>query len=366
MKDAHDVRRLCSAAPWFLVVALAAVTAVAGDETPVGSSGGDASTDQWTRYEPSPAHPFGQPNPSAPPELRQFDFMIGEFDCVDEIRGADGAWQRTDAIWNASYFLNGYGIQDVYWCDTFATSNVRIYDPATGAWRVNFFRAPSTAVGAGQWVGEEHVGEQGRRLVMWSGSPDRKNGSRLTFFDITDDGFRWHSESLRDGVATVGWKSDCKRRRRGSAMKQPAFIGFDCGAAFPLGRRHPAAPAETSQLDFLPGQRSAEDCLQSARYVLNGFAIQTRTYAVGEYRSSLYLYDTSRGGWRVTTFAMPAYSWSVWDGKLEGGELALRQTLENGGKAPRGNRRAIARTADGAIDERYWAAGEVVSARQYR
>ena len=66
-------------------------------------------------YEPSPAYPYGRPNPAAPPELRQFDFMVGEFDCKEATRNADGSWNEFWAIWNARYFLNGFGIQDVCW-----------------------------------------------------------------------------------------------------------------------------------------------------------------------------------------------------------------------------------------------------------
>ena len=37
-------------------------------------------------YAPSLAYPFGRANPGAPPELAQMAFMVGEFDCVDEVR----------------------------------------------------------------------------------------------------------------------------------------------------------------------------------------------------------------------------------------------------------------------------------------
>ena len=61
-------------------------------------------------YAPSPAFPFGRMHPDAPSELAQFAFMVGEFDCIDEIRQQDGSWIRFRAIWNARYFLNGFGI----------------------------------------------------------------------------------------------------------------------------------------------------------------------------------------------------------------------------------------------------------------
>ena len=59
------------------------------------------ATVSFGAYEPSPAYPFGRPHPEAPPELEQFAFMIGAFDCVDEIRQQDESWNRFPAVWNA-------------------------------------------------------------------------------------------------------------------------------------------------------------------------------------------------------------------------------------------------------------------------
>ena len=114
-----------------MTTALTALLALLTPQTP------DANpVDAIEIYDPSPAHPFGRPHPNAPPELQQFAFMLGEFDCVDELRQLDGSWRKTDAIWNAHYFLNGHGIQDVYWNDTFATTNIRLFDKGRGKWFV--------------------------------------------------------------------------------------------------------------------------------------------------------------------------------------------------------------------------------------
>ncbi len=152
------------------------------------------------RYAPSPAYPFGHPNPGAPAELAQFAFMVGEFDCVDEIRQSDGSRTRFRAIWSARYFLNGFGIQDEYWTPRFFTSNLRIFDPKTGKWQVTFFRMPGYQSGVWQGVWE------GDRMVMRQG--ERTSGPGLTFYNITPGGFDWHS-----GGESPGWTSSCKRRR---------------------------------------------------------------------------------------------------------------------------------------------------------
>ncbi len=151
-------------------------------------------------YAPSPAYPFGRRNPQAPPELEQFSFLIGEFDCVDDIRQRDGSAMRFRAIWNARYFLNGLGIQDEYWTPRFFTSNIRIFDPSTGKWKVTFFRMPGYQ--SGVWEGQK----EGGKMVMRQGG--RTTGPGLTFHNITEDGFDWHS-----GGESPGWTSTCKRRR---------------------------------------------------------------------------------------------------------------------------------------------------------
>lgn len=159
-----------------------------------------------TSFEPSPAFPYGRLNPKAPPETAQFSFMIGEFDCVDEIiNPQDGKWVKFPAIWNAKYFLNGHGIQDQYWSPQFSTSNIRIFDAKEKKWKVTFFRMPG--YNSGIWSGVK----TGENLVMRQG--DDKKGTRLTFSSISKYGFEWVGESMSDGKAIPFWKSSCKRRR---------------------------------------------------------------------------------------------------------------------------------------------------------
>lgn len=171
------------------------------------NSKGDSNTPQLSmQFEANSAFPFGRLNPDAPSETAQFDFMIGEFDCVDEIiNPQDGKWIKFPAIWNAKYFLNGHGIQDQYWSPQFSTSNIRIFDAKEKKWKVTFFRLPN--YNSGVWTGIK----EGKDLVMRQG--DEKKGTRLTFSSITKESFEWIGESMTDGKASAFWKSSCKRRR---------------------------------------------------------------------------------------------------------------------------------------------------------
>ena len=165
-----------------------------------------AETKLPIEYEPNPAFPYGRLNPQAPPETAQFAFMIGEFDCVDEIiNPQDGKWIKFPAIWNAKYFLNGHGIQDQYWSPQFSTSNIRIFDAKEKKWKVTFFRMPG--YNSGIWSGIK----EDNNLVMRQGTNEK--GTRLTFSNITKAGFEWVGESMSGGKANAFWKSSCKRRR---------------------------------------------------------------------------------------------------------------------------------------------------------
>jgi len=169
--------------------------------TPALAQTGAVSTDppSFGAYEPSPTYPFGRMNPDAPPETEQFAFMIGAFDCVDQIRQQDGSWLEFHAVWNAYYFLNGHGIQDKYWAPTFSTSNLRIFDATKGKWMVTFFKMPGYQ--SSVWEGVQ----EGDTMVMRQGG--RTTGSGLTFYNISEEGFDWKSGD------NPSWKSSCKRRR---------------------------------------------------------------------------------------------------------------------------------------------------------
>lgn len=162
-----------------------------------------------TQYEPSPAHPFGRPHPAAPAELSDFAFFIGAFDCTDSQRGADGTMVSFPAIWNGKYFMNGHGIQDQYWAPGFYTSNIRLFDEREGLWKVTFFSEPG--YGTGTWTG----GRKGDDIVLTRASKQAdgtETVSRLTFYDITETGFRWHGQSVAGDTVTTNWTSDCTRR----------------------------------------------------------------------------------------------------------------------------------------------------------
>ncbi len=157
-------------------------------------------------YESSPAYPFGRLNPKAPPETKQLEFMIGEFDCDDRIYSArDKKWFRMDVVRKAEYVLNGFAIQDKNWTPILNSSNIRVYDSKTKQWHITYFRTQpySSAV----WKG----GKEGENMVFRQTTG--KTESRLTFYDISKNSYSWKAESITDGKTTMNWQFTCKRRR---------------------------------------------------------------------------------------------------------------------------------------------------------
>ena len=94
-------------------------------------------------YEASMQYPFGRLNPNAPPETKQFAFIVGSFSCKDRLLNpASGKWFEMNTIRRAEYALNGNAIQDKNYTNVTVTTNLRIYDPVNKEWVVSFFKAP--------------------------------------------------------------------------------------------------------------------------------------------------------------------------------------------------------------------------------
>ncbi|MFZ1701246.1 MAG: hypothetical protein WBO10_14885 [Pyrinomonadaceae bacterium] len=157
-------------------------------------------------HEASPAYPFGRLNPNAPPETKQFEFLIGEFDCDDRILNPqNGKWFDMKVLRRGAYVLDGHAIQDQNWLPLFNTSNLRVFDAKDKKWKVTYFKAPPYQTGV--WEG----GIEGKDIVLRQTTG--KTESRLSFFDIGPDIYSWKAETVTDGKAALGWQFTCKRRR---------------------------------------------------------------------------------------------------------------------------------------------------------
>ena len=167
-------------------------------------------------FEPSVTNPFGLPNPDALEGVRDFHPMIGICDCRSVQRNPDGSWQDTlDMIWKFKYIMNGFAVQDEVWRenDLYAGS-IRMYHPDSAQWAVTFFSYPSVAWSPKTW----HGGKSDTEIVLKAPqtAPNGMEGmSRLTFYDMTEKGFRWKGEWIKDDDSIVYpfWTIDCEKRQ---------------------------------------------------------------------------------------------------------------------------------------------------------
>ena len=83
--------------------------------------------------------------------------------------------------------------------------NIRIFNSKKGKWQVTFFSMPNFSAGS-MWEGEMKEG----KMVLWKG--DANKGSRLTFYNITIDGYQWIGENFSNGKASAFWKEKATRR----------------------------------------------------------------------------------------------------------------------------------------------------------
>ena len=163
-------------------------------------------------FEPDETFPFGRLNPDAPPEMAQFAFMIGKNDCTEErLNNATGEWEAGTRTWDAYYYLNGNAIRDSGRSGSATNGNIRIFDTASGQWRVTYFSTP--VYGSGSWAG----GVVDDRIELER--PQKAPGTqidgvnRLTFFDISDSAFQWKGEWVSLDGATVFnyWRISCQK-----------------------------------------------------------------------------------------------------------------------------------------------------------
>ena len=178
------------------------------------SIGSNAQSTKVMPYEASELHPFGLLNPEAPPEVADFKPLIGVCDCISFRRNPDGSWQdSTNLIWKFKYIMNGTAVQDETWQESgLYASSIRQYHADSAFWVVTYFSFPSVAASPTSWTGNKSAD----KIVLKSPqqAPNGMNGySRLTFYDINSNGFRWKGEWVDENETIVYpfWRINCKK-----------------------------------------------------------------------------------------------------------------------------------------------------------
>jgi hypothetical protein len=144
---------------------------------------------------------YGKLNTAAPPETKQFSFIIGKWDCKTRFMNAQGEYGEGRATWTGYYILDGWAVQDD-WVSTrpdgqeFHGTNIRSFNPDTKKWDNRWL--PS---GTLRWKYYESE-QKGETMVMTGGEGRDARGEfmdRNTFYDITKSRWSWRKDRSYDG-----------------------------------------------------------------------------------------------------------------------------------------------------------------------
>ena len=171
--------------------------------------------DAQYQYEVSADHPFGLPNPEAPPEILDFAPLIGICECISETRNPDGDWaQPTNMLWKFKYIMNGMAIQDeTLKEDGMHAGSIRQFIADSAQWYVHYYSSnlPSTVLPA--WEGNK---QENGDIVLYRDqtAPNGMEGNyKITFSDISSDGFNWTGAwvSKDETIIYPTWKIRCRK-----------------------------------------------------------------------------------------------------------------------------------------------------------
>ncbi|MDW3196525.1 MAG: hypothetical protein R8G66_29385 [Cytophagales bacterium] len=168
------------------------------------------------QYEPSVENPFGLPNPKAPPEIKDYDPLMGESHCKSVTRLPDQTWGDTTTMtWRYKYIMNGHAVQDETFKEdwTYAGS-IRQYNADSAAWYVHYYSIPGIPSTLPSWEGGK-TNDTTMILYRDNTAPNGMEGFyRITFSDISYDSFNWAGEwtSKDESIVYPLWYLFCEKK----------------------------------------------------------------------------------------------------------------------------------------------------------
>jgi len=169
-----------------------------------------------TEYEPSKAFPFGQANPEAPQQIKDFEPMIGLCNCKSTSQNQDGSWSEPiDMTWKFKYIMNGMAVQDeTLKSDGKHSGSIRQFNADSSKWYVHYYSSSSLPKTLPVWEGTKTY-ENKIVLYREQQAPNGADGFyRLTFYDMTKSGYKWIGEWV-DKTETIvfpTWKINCTKQ----------------------------------------------------------------------------------------------------------------------------------------------------------
>lgn len=166
-------------------------------------------------YSASDVNPYGLPNPKAPAQIKDYQALIGKCNCKSVSRNQDQSWaEPVDMTWEWKYIMNGMAVQDeTIKADGKHSGSIRQFIADSSKWYVHYYASGSPTSQLPTWEG--HKTENGN--IVHYRNQKAPNGTegwfRLTFYDISDMGYKWVGEWVdkTEKVVYPTWKIDCKK-----------------------------------------------------------------------------------------------------------------------------------------------------------
>ena len=119
-------------------------------------------------YDASKTFPFGQANPNAPEQVKDFEPLIGKCNCKSTTRKQDGTWNEAeDIIWTWKYILNGMGVQDeTLKPDGSNSGSIRQYIADSSKWYVHWYSSKTPSTTLATWEGNKK--ENGKGMLKFN------------------------------------------------------------------------------------------------------------------------------------------------------------------------------------------------------
>lgn len=166
-------------------------------------------------YDASELHPYGQANPEAPEQIKDFELLIGSCNCKSTSRKSDDFWaEPIDMIWRWKYIMNGMGVQDeTLKSDGKHSGSIRQFIADSSKWHVHYYSSGSPSTSLPTWEGNK---KEDGKIILYRDqkAPNGIDGYfRLTFYDINKTGYKWIGEWVdkSESVVFPTWKIECVR-----------------------------------------------------------------------------------------------------------------------------------------------------------
>ncbi|MGV3614438.1 MAG: DUF1579 family protein [Fimbriimonas sp.] len=147
-------------------------------------------------------------SPPDAPAARQFDFWVGEWECVGRLAQGPGKWQETRGHNRIRKILDGKIIEENFEMPGLIGRSVSAYNAQHKRWY-------QTWVDNGGAYIALSGGMQGKEMILQSvpAPATPKAYSRMVFTNITRDGFLWRWEGTKDAGRhwTLQWELNYRR-----------------------------------------------------------------------------------------------------------------------------------------------------------